>query len=69
MASSPQWKVYDSEGTYQAACKEIEAASILVTWYGEGSTIRKGHTQIVWTEGLDGEASDSFDHVINVVGV
>ena len=69
MASSPQWKVYDSEGIYQAACKEIESASILVTWYGTGSTIRKGHSQIVWTEGKDGEASDTFEYTAQFVGV
>ena len=68
MATAPKWKVYDSSGAYQAACKEIEAAAILATWYGDGATIRSGHAQIVWVEGQDGEASDSFDHTARVCG-
>lgn len=53
MASSPKWKVYDSHGTYQASCKEPEAASILCDWYGNGSTV--GHTSrthVVWKTGV-----------------
>lgn len=63
MAASPQFKIYDQQGTYQAACHEVEAAAVLVTFYQEGSTIRHGHSKkdIVWTEGLDGCASDSYD--------
>lgn len=61
MAASPQWKVYDSEGNYQAACKEIPAAACLVSFYGPMATIRNGHTTIVWTEEKDGIAADSYD--------
>ena len=61
MAASPIWKVYDSGGIYQAACKDVAAAAVLVTWYGFSSTIRYGHTDIVWHEGHDGIAPDSFD--------
>lgn len=64
MAASPRFKVFDSSGVYQAACHEIEAASVVVTLYGEGATIRDGHAKkdTVWTEGLDGCASDNYDH-------
>ena len=63
MAAAPQWKVYDYEGVYQAACKDIPAAACLVSFYGERSTIRNGHSAIVWTEGMDhdGIAADSYD--------
>jgi hypothetical protein len=61
MASTPEWKVYDYDGTYQAACKDIAAAACLVSFYGERSTIRNGHSLVVWTEGTDGIASDSYD--------
>lgn len=61
MAASPQWKVFDSNGQYQAACKEPEGAAVLVTFYGEGATIRFGHKRILWTEGQDGNAADSYD--------
>lgn len=45
MPSSPNLKVYDRWNTYQASCKEIEAAAALVAFYGEYSTIRDGHVQ------------------------
>lgn len=63
MAASPQFKIYDPDGVYQAACHEAEAAAVLVTFYQDGSTIRLGHAakDTVWTEGLDGCASDSYD--------
>lgn len=63
MAASPPFKVYDSRGAYQAACKEPEAAAAVVSLYGEGATIRNGHRKhdTVWTEGDDGDAGDSYD--------
>lgn len=63
MASSPRWKVYDACKQYRAACHEIEAAAVLVSFYGDGSTIRSNHKRTVWTEGVDGTASDSYDAV------
>lgn len=64
MAASPQWKVYDREGRYQAACKEIEAAAALIGFYGDGATIRHGHALVVWTEGQEvASAGDSYDFV------
>lgn len=61
MAASPKWKVYDSHGVYQAACKETCAAALLMDLYGEGATIRLWHSRVVWTEGVDGCASESYD--------
>lgn len=61
MASAPRWKIYDAEGVYQAACKEPEAAACLVSFYGNGATIRDGHAFIAWTEGRDGVATWSYD--------
>lgn len=66
MASAPKWKIYDSAGIYQAACKEPEAAACLVSFYGNGATIRDGHAFVVWVEGLeidgkDGIAAESYD--------
>jgi len=65
MAASPEFKIYDSAGTYQAACKEIEAAAALVSFYGEGATIRHGHKLVAWTEGVDGAAAESYDATRN----
>jgi len=75
MAGSPQWKVFDAAGKYQAACKEPEAAAALMGFYGRGATIRWGHSKrdIAWTEGTGtgdplgtgecGLAGESFDFV------
>jgi hypothetical protein len=63
MARSPEFKIYDAAGAYQAACKEPELAAAVVAVLGEGSTIRHGHLSkdIVWTEGKDGFAAESYD--------
>jgi hypothetical protein len=63
MARSPEFKIYDAAGEYQAACKEPELAAAVVAVLGEGSTIRHGHLSkdIVWTEGKDGHAAESYD--------
>lgn len=68
MSAVPGWKVYDPSGTYQAACKEIEAAGALVGFYGDGSTIRLGHTFVVWREGHEEQpAAESYDGVAATV--
>ena len=69
MASSPEWKVYDRHGTYQAAVKEPEAAAALVSWYGDGSTVRHGHSRVVWTEGRtnDGPAGMDYDGTATII--
>ena len=63
--ASPRWKVYDPQGTYQASCKDVEATAVLMGFYGDGSTIRDGHTKIIWTQGEngDGDATESYDIV------
>jgi len=62
MAGSPQFKVFDGAGTYQAACKEPAAAALLTSMYGPGSTVRNGHAKrdTVWTQGpdADGDVAD-----------
>jgi hypothetical protein len=66
MAQSPKWKVYDAGGTYQAACKEIEAAAALMGFYGDGATIRFDHAKstTVWTEGNEQQpALEGYDYV------
>lgn len=68
MASSPLWKVYNSDKEYRAACKDVEEAAVLVAFLGDGSTIRCDHALILWTEGKEDQpASESYDHVADVV--
>jgi hypothetical protein len=67
---SPAFKVYDVTGTYQAACKEPEAAAALMAFYGglgPGATIRYQHGRVLWTEGVDGHAAESYDTVAATV--
>ena len=68
MASSPQWKVYDRDGKYQAACRQLEAAGALVAFYGDGATLRFDHAYIVWTEGREatraGASTEAFRETV-----
>jgi hypothetical protein len=61
MPASPKWKVYDPNNQYVASVRDTEGASLLMDLYGDGSTIRLDHRRIVWTEGKDGRASESYD--------
>jgi len=50
-----------------AKCADIEAASLIVTtFYPEDGKIFKGNS-LVWTEGKDGTASDSYDSTADIV--
>jgi hypothetical protein len=61
MGASPKWKVYDAGNNYVASVRDVDGASLLMDFYGDGSTIRLDHRRIVWTEGKDGKASESYD--------
>ena len=69
MAGAPHWKVYNAVNEYVAACKFVEDAAAVVSLYSDGATIRNGHAKrdTVWTEGADGAAGESYDHVRQVV--
>lgn len=68
MAASPKYKVYSKHGEYLASCKYAEDAAAIVALNGEGSTIRLGHTIILWTEGKETcPAYESYDTVASVV--
>lgn len=69
MAAAPQFKVFNAQGEYVAACKEIELAAVLVSFLGDGSQIRKGHNKnaVLWTEGKEDQpASQSYDRVVEL---
>jgi len=65
-SGTPKFKVFDGDGVYQASCKELEACAALVALYGEGSTIRWGHAKrdTLFTQGVDGDAGESYDLVV-----
>ena len=68
MAHSPDWKVYDAHGHYQAACKDVEmAAAIIAAVGGDGWTIRLRHRLLLWTEGKESiRAGESYDTVARI---
>jgi len=66
MAGSPALKIHNPNGVYIASCKFIEDAAALVALNGEGSKI-KLHGRVVYTEGVDGSAADSYDAVGRVI--
>lgn len=68
MAASPQYKVYDSHGEYQASVKELEAGAFLMGLYGNGATVRDGHSTVIWTEGAEDQpAGESYDYATGVM--
>jgi hypothetical protein len=70
MAGAPAFKVYNSKNEYVAACKLPADAGALVAVYGNGTTIRLGHSKsaILWTEGKEKQpANESFDFVAETV--
>ncbi len=62
MAGSPAYKVFNRDREYIAACKHVQDAACLCALWGEGATI-KHSGRIVWREGVDGHAADSYDVV------
>lgn len=65
MASHKWWKVYDAMGKYRAACDEPESAAALVTFFGDGATVRANHDRgsILWTEGAEQQpAAENYDY-------
>ncbi len=59
MASAPRFKVYRN-GEYVAACKYPEDAAAIAGDHA-GATIRDRHSLVVWTNGPDGNAGESYD--------
>lgn len=51
----------------EAKCSEVAQASLLVsTFFPEDGKIYKGNA-LVWTEGVDGVAMDSYDNTAEVI--
>ncbi len=68
MAASPRWKVYRADGEYIASVKDpMLGAMLLAGLSEEGATIRLGHSRVAWTEGVDGNAGESYDTVAEVI--
>lgn len=55
-------KVHDPRGDVMAEVYDCAAGALLMSLYGNGSTIRY-KTRILWLEGSDGEGAESYDTV------
>lgn len=70
MAQAPQFKVYTPQNEYIAACKLASDAAALAALYGDGATVRNGHSarNVVWREGSDKfRAAESYDGAASVI--
>lgn len=70
MAASPKLKVFDKNGEYVGSLHHAEDAGAVVALYGDGASIRSGHSKkcTVWLEGSERQpAGESFDVVADVV--
>jgi len=53
-------KVHDPRGDVMADVYDYAAGALLMSLYGNGSTIRYKN-RILWLEGADGEGAESYD--------
>ena len=55
-------KVHDPRGDVMAEVQDYAAGALLMSLYGNGSTIRYKN-RVLWLEGSDGEGAESYDKV------
>ena len=67
--ASPKYKIYTPDNEYIGCVKHPSDAAVLVSVQGDGATIRIGHAKrdIVYTEGVDGQAAESYDNVAELI--
>ena len=53
-------KVHDPRGSVMAEVYDCAAGALLMSLYGNGSTIRYKN-RVLWLEGSDGEGAESYD--------
>lgn len=60
---APQWKIFDQTGLYMGSLHEPTDAAFVIANYSKGAQVRFGRDpqDTVWTEGVDGEAGESYD--------
>ena len=56
------WKVFNPNGKQVASCRYASDAAAIIACYGDGATLRY-NGRIVYKDGRDGNAADSFDAV------
>lgn len=66
---TPRIKIFDADGNYQASTHDYAAAGALMGLYGDGATVRVGHSKkdIIWTEGRDGSAYECYELIADAI--
>jgi hypothetical protein len=59
-------KVHDPSGDVIADVYDYAAGALLMSLYGDGSTIRLKNV-ILWLEGADGEGANSYDNTAFII--
>lgn len=59
-------KVHDPSGDVIAEVYDYAAGALLMSLYGDGSTIRLKNV-ILWLEGADGEGANSYDNTSFII--
>ena len=68
MATTPKYKIYDSDGQYQASVKDPVAAAALMALYGTGASVKLKHQQVLWVEGMeDTPAHESYSEAERLI--
>ncbi len=65
---TPQWKIFTAAGVYMGSLHDATDAAILIANY-DGGSVRYGHEKkdTVWTQGVDGDAGESFDTAVELM--
>ena len=61
---APQWKIFDQTNLYMGSLHDATDAAAVIANYSKGAQVRFGRKDVVWTEGDDGFAGDSFDGAV-----
>jgi len=61
------YHVFNAGGIHVASTLHVEEAACLMSFLGEGATIRTVYETIIYTEGKDAKAWESYDEVVNIV--
>ena len=61
---APQWKIFDQTGLYMGSLHDPTDAAFVIANYSKGAQVRFGRRDVVWTEGDDGFAGESFDTAV-----
>lgn len=68
-ANRMQFKVRDTSGAMRMQTQSAEDAAMCVAFLGNGAVVTHGNdrSHVVWTQGADGDAGESYDTAAEVM--